>query len=68
MNTILAWDINLFLHIFGWNGRVYLDRLMKFITRSGDGYLYPVIGALILIVDWEAGLKVIFSGLLAFGF
>lgn len=66
MNTILAWDINIFLHIFGWNGRVFLDRLMKFITRSGDGYLYPVVGALILIFDWETGLKVVLACLLAF--
>jgi len=66
MNTILAWDINLFLHIFNWNGRVSLDRLMKFITRSGDGFLYPVLGVMILLLDWETGLKIIFSGLLAF--
>lgn len=25
MNTILAWDVNMFLHIFGWNGRVLAD-------------------------------------------
>jgi undecaprenyl-diphosphatase len=66
MNTILAWDTNLFLHIFGWNGRVYLDRFMKFITRTGDGFLYPVLGVMILLLDWETGLKVVLPGLLAF--
>ncbi len=66
MNTILAWDINIFLHIFGWNGRAFLDRLMKFITRSGDGYLYPFLGVMILLLDWEIGLKVVLTGLLAF--
>ncbi len=66
MNTILAWDINIFLHIFGWNGRAFLDRLMKFITRSGDGYLYPFLGVMILLLDWKLGLKVVLTGLLAF--
>lgn len=66
MNTILAWDINLFLHIFGWNGRVYQDRLMKFITRTGDGYLYPVLGVIILLLDRETGFNIVLSGLLAF--
>lgn len=66
MNTILAWDINLFLHIFGWNGRAVLDRLMKFITRTGDGYMYPVLGVMILLLDWQIGLKVVLTGLLAF--
>lgn len=66
MNTILAWDINIFLHIFGWNGRAFLDRLMKFITRTGDGYLYPLLGVMILFLDWQIGLKVVLTGLLAF--
>ncbi len=66
MNTILAWDINLFLHIFNWNGRATLDRLMKFITRSGDGYLYPFLGAIILLMDWQTGVKIVLTGLLAF--
>lgn len=66
MNTILSWDINIFLHIFGWNGRAFLDRLMKFITRTGDGYLYPLLGVMILLLDWQIGLKVVLTGLLAF--
>ncbi len=66
MNTILSWDISLFLHIFGWNGRASLDRFMKFITRTGDGYLYPVMGAIILLLDWKVGLKVVLSDLMAF--
>lgn len=66
MNTIIAWDINLFLHIFNWNGRTTLDRLMKFITRSGDGYLYPILGVVMLLLDWETGWKVVLAGLLAF--
>lgn len=66
MNTIIAWDINLFLHIFNWNGRASLDRLMKMITRSGDGYLYPILGVVMLLLNWEIGLKVVLTGLLAF--
>jgi len=66
VNTILTWDINLFRHIFGWNGRGYLDQMMKFITRSGDGYFYPVLGLIVLLIDWETGLKIALSGLLAF--
>lgn len=66
MNTIRTWDINLFLHIFGWNGRAYLDRFMKLMTRIGDGFLYPLIGAMILLLDWDKGLNIVLSGLLAF--
>lgn len=66
MNTIITWDIRLFHQIFGWNGRVHLDRFMKFVTRSGDGYFYPVLGAIALLLDWDASLRVVLSGLLAF--
>ena len=66
MNSILAWDIDLFLYIFGWNGRLFLDRLMKFLTRSGDGFLYPVIGVMILLLNRDSGLEIVLSGLLAF--
>lgn len=66
MNTIRSWDTNLFLHIFGWNGRAYLDRFMKLMTRIGDGYLYPAFGVIILLLDWDKGLKIVLPGLLAF--
>jgi undecaprenyl-diphosphatase len=66
VNTILAWDTNLFLQIFGWNGRAYLDRFMKLMTRIGDGYLYPVLGVMILLLDWDKGLTIVLPGLLAF--
>ena len=66
MNTIRTWDINLFLHIFGWNGRSYIDLFMKLMTRIGDGFLYPVLGVMILLLDWDKGLNTILSGILAF--
>ena len=66
MNSIRILDINLFLFIFSWNGRKYLDRFMKFITRTGDGFLYPLLGIVLFLVDWSKGLTIALSVLLAF--
>jgi undecaprenyl-diphosphatase len=39
---------------------------MKFITRTGDGFLYPLFGVFLLLLDRSKGLNIALSVLLAF--
>jgi len=45
------WDQMLCLQIFAFNGRKTTDRIMVFATRLGDGYIYPLIGMFIIILN-----------------
>ncbi|MDZ7262363.1 MAG: hypothetical protein ONB05_09705 [candidate division KSB1 bacterium] len=64
MHSIKALDESLFRYIFEWNGRPYLDSLMKFVTRTGDGFLWPVLGLLFLLFERDAGVKILLSGMI----
>ena len=60
-------DDFLFLQIFGWNGRKIFDRSVYWISRSGDGYLYGLVGIVLLFLHNELALKILLAGLIAFG-
>jgi len=47
-------DIFLFQKIFNWHGRRFLDRLMAFVSHIGNGYLYPIVGVFVSIIDFAA--------------
>lgn len=47
--NFLHWDLICFSSIFQLNGRELLSRWVVRLSHSGDGYLYPVIGLLVLI-------------------
>jgi len=66
INAIFQIDIFIFRHIFGWNGRRILDRLFYWITRSGDGYLYGVIGFVLLYINTNQTKLAILAALAAF--
>ena len=51
---ISSWDTTVCLRIYQWNGRVVLDWIMKCASRIGEGYIYPVIGLIILTLDFPA--------------
>ena len=44
VNKVIYWDVRCFLSIFGLNGRRFLVLTIPWISRSADGFLYPVIG------------------------
>jgi undecaprenyl-diphosphatase len=66
LSTVLELDARLFRKIFGWNGRRLVDRFMRLITHSGDGYLWGAIGLALLIWRKEQGLSFIIAGVIGF--
>lgn len=46
LNKVIYWDVVCFTSIFSLNGRSLLQTTITWISRSGDGFLYPLIGLL----------------------
>ncbi|MBN2010427.1 phosphatase PAP2 family protein [candidate division KSB1 bacterium] len=63
---VIAFDHFLFHWIFRLHGHSLLDRVMKIITRIGDGFVWPILCVGMLFYDWQAGMFVLRTGLLAF--
>ncbi|MDZ7288929.1 MAG: phosphatase PAP2 family protein [candidate division KSB1 bacterium] len=60
------WDTLVFSKIFSWNGKWLLDRLMHWISRSGDGYLYGVIAIVLFFLDYDMARQLVPVGLIGF--
>ena len=67
VNTVTHWDIVFASAIFGLNGKKLLSFAMPWISDSGNGYYYPAIPALLLLVDSPKAWPFILVGLFAFG-
>jgi undecaprenyl-diphosphatase len=63
---ITDWDIRVCSRIFGWNGKARLDALMRWLTRSGDGFLYVPFGLILYGIDASAAIVITAAGGLAF--
>lgn len=46
--------------------RKYINKIFFWITKSGDGYLYPIITAIIIVLDFRLGITFLKVGLLAY--
>jgi undecaprenyl-diphosphatase len=55
VNSITRWDILWLSAIFGLHGRRLVDFLMPRISWTGNGYGYPMLAALLLVVDPAVG-------------
>jgi undecaprenyl-diphosphatase len=66
LSTVIKLDTRLFRLIFGWNGSRLVDRPMRAITRSGDGYLWGAVGLALLIWGEQAAINFISAGAIAF--
>jgi undecaprenyl-diphosphatase len=66
IRNISHWDTEMCLVIFRWNGKIVLDRLMIFVSRFGDGYLYGAIGLLLILFDTNRFLSILYLALVAF--
>lgn len=66
IQNIEAWDNSLCLRIYSWNGRKLFDQLIYWVSRSGDGYLYGLIGILLLFIQADAVRNVLLVGVIAF--
>ena len=68
-NTLLnikSVDENWFFNIFNLNGNSILDASMKFFSKVGDGFFWPILSFGILVYDWQSGISIFRSGILAF--
>ncbi|MBN1782880.1 phosphatase PAP2 family protein [bacterium] len=66
MQNLHDWDTVLCLQIFSMNGRRTLDRIMIAASRLGDGYLYPVIGLVVFLLNRTAAMMFLPAALIAF--
>ncbi len=53
------WDQWLCLFIFNWNGKRLLDRAMFWLSKIGDGVVYPVVCIAVLVIDPGTGMKML---------
>ena len=66
LSQINSWDNSLCLKIFRLNGKKVADILMVVMSKTGDGYLYALIGLLVFVFDFTTALKFVPAGLVAF--
>ncbi|MCU0844320.1 MAG: phosphatase PAP2 family protein [Spirochaetes bacterium] len=66
VNNVYSFDVLLSRKLAYYTGKRFMDRLMRYASKSGDGHLYSVFGALLLVADLGIGSKLIAAGALAF--
>jgi undecaprenyl-diphosphatase len=66
VNSITRWDTVWVIAIFGLSGRRALSATMPWLSRSGDGYGYPVLAGLLMVLDPPAGRTFLTAALAAF--
>ena len=66
LNNILYWDSYVFTRIFGINRRNIWRPTFSLITKTGDGYLYPLAFLLAIALAPQSAFMLLLSGLLAF--
>jgi undecaprenyl-diphosphatase len=66
VKSITRWDILWLTAIFGLHGRRLVDFLMPRVSRTGNGFGYPVLAAALLAMDPEAGQPFLAAALAAF--
>ncbi len=66
LSSLNTWDAKLFSMIYHMSGRKKVDWFLYHLSRLGDGYVYVLLGLLVLIFDFEVGRKLFPAGLIAF--
>ena len=64
--TIFVIDQLIFLQIFNWNGKKYLDRIFLIISRTADGHLYVLFSLLLLILEPKWGANISLALIISF--
>lgn len=59
-------DIWLCIRIAGLHGKRGVDRIMRNASRLGNGYLYPVIGTGVSVLDSSTGFRLLLAGAVSF--
>ncbi len=65
-NNVFHFDVFLCRKLALVTGRKFLARLMKWISKSGDGHLYVIAGVTALLIDRENGFSFLLAGVTAF--
>lgn len=66
VDSITRWDTQWFSAIFGLGGKRLLSLLMPWVSRSGDGYVYPLLAICLMWVDDALGRRFLTTALAAF--
>ncbi len=66
VHNVYVFDIFLCRKMAVITGKRFLDRLMRWISRSGDGYLYVPAGVIALSLGGAAGKRFFLAGIIAF--
>ncbi len=66
VDSITRWDTQWFSAIFGLGGKRLLSLLMPWVSRSGDGYFYPVLALGLIAIDDAQGRRFLTAALAAF--
>ncbi len=65
-NNLMGWDTALCVRIANLNGWRLFDCVMYWVSRTGDGHLYGLIGILWLVMDYSVAIKLLPAMLAAF--
>jgi undecaprenyl-diphosphatase len=66
VESITRWDTMWVMAIFGLNSRRTTATAMRWVSRTGDGYAYPLLAALLLIAEPVTGRMFLAAALAAF--
>lgn len=65
-NRVTYWDTACFMSIFRWSSQRCASRIFSWISHSGDGYLYPLVGMLVFLFAPSSASKFILAGCTAY--
>jgi len=66
VNSLAHWDVVFATVIFGLNGRKLLSFSMPWISHTANGYYYPAVPAVMLLLDPHKAWSFFVTGLFAF--
>lgn len=67
VNNVHRWDALFFAAIFQLNSKRILCSVLPKISRSGDGYWYPFVAALMFLLNHEIAFRFLAAAAVAFG-
>lgn len=66
LDKVTALDVRLFFWCNALHRTYALERVVRRISRLGDGYLYAALGIIFALLDGEDGLMLLYAGLIAY--
>jgi undecaprenyl-diphosphatase len=64
--NLILWDENFLRNIYRLKHYRLLEKIVPAFSRSGDGYLYPLLVLAFILVDRQVGVLLLFSALVSF--